>query len=145
MYDAGAGTDVDELLDDVDALLVSVWHLYDWIKNDSALDSRIPKRVDAFVSSSKALRMCRDYVNSYKHRVRDRPSARYARILEYRREAGTRPAVRIVSWVGPVPPDEFTESIEALDLARQGMDEWALFADECGDPTGILGVQTPDA
>lgn len=144
MYDDVEHTDVDDLLDDLDALLVSVWHLYDWILNDPSLDSRIGQRVPGFVNESRPLTVCRAYVNSYKHLVRRGSCQDYARILKYRRKAGSRPSVQIVWWTGSPPPEEFTESIEALDLARQGMAEWVRFAEEHGDPDGVSGVQTPE-
>lgn len=141
MYDQVKGTDVDELLDDVDALLVSVWHLYDWILEDLTLDKRIRDELPGFVEGSIPLKVCRAYVNSYKHLVRRGSCLDYARILKYRREAGSRPSVQIVWWTGSPPPEEFAESIEALDLARQGMDEWVRFADEYGDPDGVSAAE----
>jgi hypothetical protein len=64
----------------VDALLIALNHLYDWLHQDSAVPLSQPV-VEAFVKQHPAtLGLVRDYANTLKHMKRRQPSDQTAQI-----------------------------------------------------------------
>ena len=53
--------------DEVYAFFLNCYHLKDWIKNDGAAGVSAQNRVEAFINSSRPLKLCADICNAHKH------------------------------------------------------------------------------
>jgi hypothetical protein len=53
--------------DDLYHFFQDVWHLKDWLKNDSAVSQKVRTRVETDVTSVPALRLAADLANGSKH------------------------------------------------------------------------------
>ena len=125
--------DVEET---VHALFLSLFHLYDWLHQDSALtlsESTVKAWIDQHPDS---LGLCRDYANTWKHMKRDRPGARIAQIT--RIESG--PYGQKVT-IGYRPRDRPTlpmTEVDGLDVAEQSEEDWRDFLKTHGIPVPTM-------
>ena len=109
----------------VHSLFLSLYHLYDWLHQDSTLSLTEPT-VRAWIDQHQnSLGLCRAYANTWKHMTRDRPGALIAQITRiesgssgYKVTIGHRP------WDQPSQP--MTEA-DGLDLAEQSEQDWRDF------------------
>jgi len=60
-------TDDERRLDDFYAFPVCCYHLKDWLKADSYLDSEITDQVETYVATNLWLGLCADLANASKH------------------------------------------------------------------------------
>jgi hypothetical protein len=65
-------TDDERRLDDFYAFSVCCYHLKDWLKADSCLDSKITGQVEFYVATNLWLCLCSDLANASKHAQIDR-------------------------------------------------------------------------
>jgi hypothetical protein len=127
MFDAGPDADFDDLQDEMDAFFVACNHLYDWLKNGRPVPSITGKVLHDYVINNDALKICRDYVNTHKHMVRDNPPD-YASFLRYERQGANSPQVVIAHWSGHGVPDESAiQTVDARQLMTECIAAWTQF------------------
>ena len=127
--DTRGNLDVEET---VHALFLSLFHLGDWLHQDSTVPVTEPT-VKAWIDQHQnSLGLCRDYANTWKHMTRNRSGARIAQITEiatspngYRVTIGYRPYDQ---------PSQPMTLIDALDLAEQSEEDWREFLKMHGTP-----------
>src|SRR5947207_1069449 len=54
-------------LDDIYAFFLNCYYLKDWIKQDPTVAAATRQEVEAFIDSSRPLRLCADICNALKH------------------------------------------------------------------------------
>jgi hypothetical protein len=114
------------LLDNVDleetvhALFLDLYHLHDWLHQDSTLQSLDKATVKTFIDQHPdSLGLCRDYANTRKHVTRTRPGKRIAQITSIEVLPGS-PGFTVM--IGHRPWDQPTlamTEVDALALAEQ--------------------------
>jgi hypothetical protein len=114
------------LLDNVDleetvhALFLDLYHLHDWLHQDSTLQSLDKATVKTFIDQHPdSLGLCRDYANTRKHVTRTRPGERIAQITSIEVLPGS-PGFTVM--IGHRPWDQPTlamTEVDALALAEQ--------------------------
>lgn len=120
------------------------WHLKDWLKNDPSMSrtqvDEIKRLVDRGESSSVALKVCSDLANATKHfKLTHRPprvnAAANNRVFNMHVYDGKQPGNPepdtwdfLISYDG----DRQTERKEALEIARQALDDWSGIITDIG-------------
>ena len=109
----------------VHSLFLSLYHLYDWLHQDSALSVTEPT-VKAWIDQHQnSLGLCRDYANTWKHMTRNRSGARIAQITRIESGPnGQKVTIGYRPWDQPSQP--MTE-VDGLDLAEQSEQDWRDF------------------
>ena len=124
--------DVEET---VHSLFLGLYHLYDWLHQDSTLSLSEPT-VRAWIDQHQnSLGLCRAYANTWKHMKRDRTGALIAQIT--RIESG--PNGQKVT-IGYRPWDQPTLSmteVDGLALAEQSEQDWRDFLKTHGIPLPV--------
>jgi hypothetical protein len=114
--------DVEET---VHALFLDLYHLYDWLHQDSTLQSLDNATVKTFIDQHPdSLGLCRDYANTRKHVTRTRPGERIALIISIEVVPGS-PGFTVM--IGHRPWDQPTlamTEVDALALAEQSEQDW---------------------
>jgi hypothetical protein len=113
--------DVEET---VHALFLSLFHLGDWLHQDSTLRLSSTVVNDWINQHLSSLGLCRDYANTWKHMTRNRTGARIAQITEIAGPNGYRVTIGYRPYDQPSQP---MTSIDALDLAEQSEQDWREF------------------
>lgn len=142
LYDESYTLDAHDVLDEVDALFVSIFHLSDWLKADPDQQKRwTPAEIDALYSRYP-LELTRAYANTYKHLVlnerkvsKKKPYRLYAKVERYERDGKNRPVVMIHHWAKPAGEYYSDGSVEALQLANECLAALAEFGKAHGDPS----------
>lgn len=120
--DTRGNVDVEET---VHALFLSLYHLSDWLHQDSAL-SLAGQTVRAWISGHQSsLGLCQDYANTWKHMVRNQPSARIAQIT--RIESGPTGQKATIGYRPQGQPSLPMTEVDALDLAESSERDWRGF------------------
>lgn len=116
----------------VHSLFLGLYHLYDWLHQDSALSLTEPT-VRAWIDQHQnSLGLCRDYANTWKHMVRNRPGARIAQITKIESGPnGQKVTIGYRPWDQPSQP--MTE-VDGLVLAEQSEQDWRDFLRRQGIP-----------
>jgi predicted nucleic acid-binding Zn-ribbon protein len=124
-YTDGQSRGNEVVRDLVDAVLLALWHLKDWVCADQANMAKITKsNVDRYATRHHHLGLARDYANTTKHARRDRPSHTVARVVRYESH-GNR--VTIGHRQQPEPPGTelaADHQIDALVLAEAAERDW---------------------
>jgi hypothetical protein len=114
-----------EVEETVHALFLSLFHLGDWLYQDSTL-SLAEQTVRSWVSQHRnSLGLCRDYANTWKHMVRDQPSARIAQIT--RIESGPTGQKATIGYRPQGQPSQSMTEVDALGLAERSERDWRGF------------------
>jgi hypothetical protein len=115
----------------VHSLFLSLYHLYDWIHQDSGLSLTEPT-VRAWINQHPdSLGLCRAYANTWKHMRRDRPGALIAQITRIESGLGQKVTIGYRPWDQPNLP--MTE-VDGLELAEQSEQSWRDFLNTQGIP-----------
>jgi hypothetical protein len=109
----------------VHSLFLSLFHLHDWLHEDSALSLSKTMVNDCIVKHPDSLGLCRDYANTWKHKTRDRPGARIAQIT--RIESGPTGQTVTIGYRPWDQPNQPMTEIDGLALARQSEQDWRDF------------------
>ncbi|MGA8248388.1 MAG: hypothetical protein WB797_15895 [Nocardioides sp.] len=128
-----------DLEDEVDALLVCIAHLRDWLLADAAFGKALRRPIGRLISQDP-LRLCGDYANSFKHHTyfvarqqrgwrsilakRKQRPRRYARLDETLSSPGGH-AVSLQSWMDDGSGQD--QSVDALTFAQECIEEWRSF------------------
>ena len=109
----------------VHSLFLGLYHLYDWLHQDSALSVTEPA-VKAWINQHPdSLGLCRDYANIWKHMKRNQSGARIAQITRIESGSnGQKVTIGYRPWDKPAQP--MTE-VDGLDLAEQSERDWRDF------------------
>jgi len=109
----------------VHSLFLGLYHLYDWLHQDSALSLSSTVVNDWIVQHPDSLGICRAYANTWKHKTRDRPGALIAQItLIESGPNGQKVTIGYRPWDQPSQP--MTE-VDGLALAEQSEQDWRDF------------------
>jgi hypothetical protein len=120
--DTRGNVDVEET---VHALFLSLFHLFDWLHQDSAL-SLSRTVVNNWINQHRdTLGLCRDYANTWKHMVRDSASARIVQITLI--ESGPNGYKVTLGYRPQGQPQQPMTEVDALDLAERSEQEWRNF------------------
>jgi hypothetical protein len=120
--DTRGNVDVEET---VHALFLSLFHLFDWLHQDSAL-SLSRSVVNNWINQHRdTLGLCRDYANTWKHMVRDSASARVVQITLI--ESGPNGYKVTLGYRPQGQPQQPMTEVDALDLAERSEQEWRNF------------------
>jgi hypothetical protein len=120
--DTRGNVDVEET---VHALFLSLFHLGDWLHQDSALSSTA-QTVKAWIDQHPGtLGLCRDYANTWKHMVRNQATARIAQITAI--ESGQNGYIVTIGYRHQGQPQQPMTPVDALDLAEQSEQDWRGF------------------
>lgn len=121
-----------EMEQNVHSLFLSLFHLYDWLHEDSAL-SLAASTVRAWIDQHQnSLGLCRAYANTWKHKTRDRPGALIAQITRIESgPTGQKVTIGYRPWDQPAQP--MTE-IDGLALAEESEQDWRDFLKAHGIP-----------
>jgi hypothetical protein len=115
-----------DLEDDVDALLLCITHLSDWMLADAAVGQSLKEEIRT-LTGRDPLKLARDYANTFKHHTyRPDPKRgvrRYARLHEA--AAGASFALSLRSWMDDESGAD--QSVDALAFAQQCIAEWRRF------------------
>ncbi len=116
----------------VHSLFLGLYHLYDWLYQDSAL-SLTAQTVRAWIDQHPdTLGLCRDYANTWKHMVRNQPNARIAQITDI--ESGPNGYKVTIGYRPNGQPSQPMTPIDALDLAEWSEQDWRGFLNAHGIP-----------
>lgn len=109
----------------VHSLFLGLYHLCDWLHEDSALSLPEPT-VKAWIDQHPdSLGLCRDYANTWKHMKRNQSGARNAQITRIESgPSGQKVTIGYRPWDKPAQP--MTE-VDGLDLAEQSEQDWRDF------------------
>jgi hypothetical protein len=125
LYDPASKVSTAVMEDEIDALLTCLNHLGDWLQHDDTLPAFEKETVEAGMTASAPLALCRDYVNTFKHHTREEttrnPDPRVARVESTTMDASGQSA-QISHWSKSDP--EHAQRIDALKLAAQCYDAW---------------------
>lgn len=129
LYAGSNSIDAYEVLDEIDALIVAIYHMSDWMRKDPQVSDRVSDDDVWDLYSSYPLALTRSYANTYKHLVLDPPKGKralpyvvYARIESYQRVNDSRPVVLIKHWAEPAHEGYHDGSVEALKFANECLD-----------------------
>jgi hypothetical protein len=111
--------DVEE---NVHALFLALFHLYDWLHQDSSTSLSKPAVLDWINSHSGSLAICRDYANTLKHMNRNDPAALIAKIT--RIESGPHGQTVTIGYRPSGQPGAAMTEIDGLALAQQSEKDW---------------------
>jgi hypothetical protein len=118
--------------DTVHALFLDLYHLFDWLYQDSSLSlsqSIVKTWIDQHPNS---LGLCRDYANTRKHAKRNHSGARIAQISQI--ENGPR-GYRVTIAYGPATqPSPPMATVDALTLAQNSEQDWRAFLNQRNIP-----------
>jgi hypothetical protein len=121
--------------DDIYVFFMHCWHLKEWIKNDSAVKTRMPKigdDVERFVKESEPLSLSADLCNSLKHlerntqkyKPRSSEEPTFGRKVHHYEQVFGSASIHGLDWLVErknKPP------IDAFDLATDCISEWDKF------------------
>jgi hypothetical protein len=111
-----------DMEENVHALFLALFHLGDWLHQDSSTPLSEPTVLGWINSHPRSLAICRAYANTWKHMKRNRPGALIAQIIRF--ESGPHgPTVTIGYRPWDQPGTPMTE-IDALALAEQSEKDW---------------------
>jgi hypothetical protein len=136
IYTADPANNID-LMDIVDAFMISCAHMWDAFKNDPGLPAISEQDVQGAMQDDN-LRLCRDYANTAKHLKRTSARDIEASILE----AGSKGAGNFVTiGYGPATSPR-QSSVDALELANGAYAAWQRFMRDHGieDPTDVTAT-----
>lgn len=108
----------------VNSFMIECSHMWDAFKNDSTLPHVGPQEVQDAMKGSSALRLCRDYANTYKHLVRTDP---LNDVVAEIWEDGTTPTANFVTISYGPGSNPRAATIDALALAEDAYAAWQTF------------------
>ena len=123
LYDPASHASNAVMEDEIDALLICLNHLGDWLRYDDALPAFYEKSVEEGMTASAPLALCRDYANTFKHHtreVRSDPDPRVARVESWTAAASQSAQI----WYWPKAYPKRVQRIDALKLVEQCYDAW---------------------
>jgi hypothetical protein len=112
------------------------WHLKDWLKNDPSISQtqvdEIKRLVDRGESNSVALMVCSDIANATKHftlthrppRVNAEANNKVFNMHVYNGKQPEKPEPDTWDVLISYDGDQHTERREALEIARQALEDW---------------------
>jgi hypothetical protein len=114
----------------VHSLFLGLYHLYDWLHQDSALS--LSQRVvnDWIVQHPDSLGLCRDYANTWKHMKRNQLGARIAQITSI--ESGPNGQKVTIGYRPWDQPNQPMTEVDGLALAEQSEQDWRDFLKDHG-------------
>ena len=116
----------------VHSLFLSLFHLYDWLHEDSSLSLSKTVVNDWINQHPDSLGLCRAYANTWKHKTRDWPGALIAQITRVETGPnGQKVTIGYRPWDQPAQP--MTE-IDGLELAEESEQDWRDFLAAHGIP-----------
>jgi hypothetical protein len=109
----------------VHSLFLGLFHLSDWLHQDSALslsESTVRTWINQYPGS---LGLCRDYANTWKHMKRNQSGARIAQVTRF--ESGPNGQKVTIGYRPHDQPNQPMTEIDALELAEQSEQDWRDF------------------
>lgn len=116
----------------VHSLFLSLFHLYDWLHEDSALSLSKAVVNDWINQHPDSLGICRAYANTWKHKTRDRPGALIAQIT--RIESGPNGQKVTIGYRPWDQPNQPMTEVDGLELAEKSEQDWRDFLKAHGIP-----------
>jgi hypothetical protein len=112
------------LEDEVDALLLCIWSLHDWLLADDEVGPQFAAKIKD-VTDRDPLALCGDYADSFKHHTyRAKRARRYARLHE---TTASLEGVTCSFQYWMTDGSGVDASVDALQFARQCIAEWRAF------------------
>ena len=109
----------------VHSLFLGLFHLSDWLHQDSAL-SLSESMVRTWINQHPdSLGLCRDYANTWKHMKRNQSGARIAQIT--RIESGSNGQKVTIGFRPHDQPNQPMTEVDGLELAGQSEQDWRDF------------------
>jgi hypothetical protein len=109
----------------VHSLFLGLYHLYDWLHQDSALPLPEPT-VKAWINENPdSLGLFRDYTNTWKHMKRNQSGSRIAQII--RIESGSNGQKVMIGYRPWDQPNQPMTEVDGLAAAEQSEQDWHDF------------------
>lgn len=124
-----------DLEDEVDALLLCIANLRDWMIADPVVGKSLKEQIRDLTGRQDPLSLCREYANTFKHHTYD--AGKYVRRYARLHETASGPegvAVSLRYWKEDGAGSD--QSVDALQFAQECIKEWRGFlaAHDIEDP-----------
>jgi hypothetical protein len=113
-----------DLEDDVDALLLCLWNLHDWLLADGDIGKSLSEEVK-LVGTRDPLDLCHDHADSFKHHTYSRKRVRHYARLHETTVGPDGVSCSLQYWKTDTSVD--TESMDALEFATECIKAWRAF------------------